>query len=273
MTTIFATPTTLGGAPLSSSLLGNSNNPHVDQQLDALLGKFKQVTTGLGAGIQQTTTSAIQTIAILYLINRTAAEAPGCAASYARSVSQAKGSIFGAKLFNFALSKVDPEVREVIDGMFGGVKAQMCQALELLIEDFSPTIVPTLDEVETFIRAQGGIQKLGMSYMSKKQAEIRNNREEQRIKDELYKAAQQNDRDQEAQALGYANHAARVMAETQAAEQVRRNALNDAIAARGTPADLTNLQEGQIYLFHNGRLMVVAASDESAIMRCAASVL
>ena len=277
MATMFSSVSGGNNAPAAApNVFSGTNNPQTETFLNNLFGEFKLVASGLGEGVTKTTECANRLIAILYLINRSAGEAPGLAQSYAMQVAKEKGSIFGAKLFNFALSKIDPHVRQVIDGMFGQVKAQMCQALELLIADYKPEVNPTVEDVVGYITNtdNGGIKILAMRYMSIKQQEQHNARIEQERKDQLYWKDEQRIKDENAVACGYANYTEmqNALAAIQQAELMK--SAKKKIAAKGTLiGPMAGLVDGSFYLAVDGRLYQVNEADESALIRCAASVL
>jgi len=118
---------------------------------------------------------AARMVAQLYLINRTA-----MIPSFGTVIARQRGINFGTKLLNYGLSQVDDKTRDLIDQAFGAVKAQMGNALELLINNYKPEGAPTVEQVIDYINShvsadgkERGIAALARDYMLQKYDEQR----------------------------------------------------------------------------------------------------
>jgi len=248
-----------------------SNNPEMASLITALHGQFREAANGLSKGIKDVTLHAEQIVAILFLINRNAMDAPGLNQTYSAEVGQAKGNIFGAKLFNYALSKVEPSTRENIDMMFGNVKAQMCQALDQLIHTYTSPIAPTLTDVLGVIERSEGIKGLGMAHMYRKGAERQLQRQQEEANTQILREHERKQREVLAVSKGFATYDDYVVDENRKAEDARTGKALGYLAGRAEV--IATPESGYLYIVVDGSLCKVNAEDQKKILTCVAATI
>lgn len=200
--------------------------------------------------------------------------------SFRQMIEEAKGKTFGARLINWAMSKMDADIADDLAVSWGGIRQKMASTIEMLIRELEPNILPGTIinpvHVTAWIQKKGGIGQLHMESMRLRQTEIN---AEKANKERDRKFGQHERRLKQAKDAGfdtieaYDSHIAEE-AKKQRESQLREkfDEIKHRLVENGKVV-IGNLPENHLIIVSDGTLYCISDTDESTLLSCMASVM
>jgi hypothetical protein len=258
-----------------------ANSPVGWTSLAGLLDDFARIIQGRVLPNLTTTVRAAEDASAILFCAVLVTKRENIELGFQSLINEAPGRSFGAKLINWAMSKMDADIADDLKVAWGSLHQQMSSTIEMLIRQLEPNILPhspplRMEQVVSWIQIHGGIGKLHMEYMAARRTE---KQMEQANKEADRRRGAQARRLQDAQEAGYDGIEAYETALAEREKQQRETSLRSKFEAlkkrlvqNGSVA-ADKVPENRLLITHGGNLYLISDEDEFSLLSCGAAIL